>query len=1198
MSLSAKVIRCLLWSVLAVYIVAALLLLGLRYWVLPDIDQWRPRIEAYASEALGAQVSIDRIEADWRGLNPRLTLTGVAIHDTQPEPVLALPSVSAVLGWRSVVLLSPTLLSLRIEGPELLLRRDAGNRLWVAGRSVDLDAAGDGRPPRLLQWLAGQRDIALVDATLHWRDERRGAPDIALRNVNLRLHNGALSHRFALSAEPPAGLARDLSLRGRFARNPLLTGQQRFTGELYAEVNDAEPSAWAPWLAVPPVAGRAAARAWLTLDQGTVTDVTVDTSVRGVHWQAEGATAGFGLDEGTLRLQGPPGAVVQFADIPLAPGGDGAGLALRGELAGLRIDLPGLFDPALLQADTVRVDASVRRPAQQPAVVDVRQLDIVNADLDARLHGRWTAQGRTAAGTADFGGNLARAAMPAIHKYLPLTVNADAREWLARGLPAGQARDASVTVKGDLDDFPFGRPDDTGQFRIAGAYDGAIVDYAPARGDRKGWPRLENLAGHFAVDKVSLSVDSPGGAIIRTGEGHTVELGAVTASIPNMEERATLYIDGATSGPVPAYLALVDNSPLGRLLDGALDEAQGSGSWQVPLKLEVPLLDAEETKVDGRIVFGGDTFRFVPEMPELRQVQGELHFSERGVRTDGVRTEFLGGPARIAGQLEQRGDALRFDGTLTAAGLKQLADSPVMARFSGQTPYRGQLSYGAGGALDIAVESDLAGLGIDLPAPVGKARAAARPLKARWGPAAGATGRDQLSVALGSDMTLLLEHNRGARGGPYFPRGALGVGRAAALPAAGLAVDIAAPELDLDAWETVADSAAPAQDGKQDGRVLPELSRIDLETARLRVAGWDLDELTLHATRPQPAHWQVDLRSRQAAGSLAWQEASGAIAGQVTARLSHLALGSEEASESPADDTPMADDDLSDIPAVDLRAEHFSLYGRDVGALELLGTNLERGRLWRLDKLRIANDSATLDASGNWRLDGAQRGLSVEATAQFKDLGGFMDRIGYKQMVAGGSGSVHGKLTWRDLPWTHNLANIDGQARISLDNGRFLNVNSRSARLLELLSLQSVQRLAKLEFNPANLLRDGFPFDTIRGDMALSRGILHTEGYKLNGPVATIVLAGDTDIIAERWDLNAVVIPNLDASGAAVATALAVNPLIGLGAFVTQWLLKQPLARAMTMEYTVTGSWDDPKLAPVESKAQQTPKPVEDHIEH
>src|SRR3546814_2580160 len=124
-----------------------------------------------------------------------------------------------------------------------------------------------------------------------------------------------------------------------------------------------------------------------------------------------------------------------------------------------------------------------------------------------------------------------------------------------------------------------------------------------------------------------------------------------------------------------------------------------------------------------------------------------------------------------------------------------------------------------------------------------------------------------------------------------------------------------------------------------------------------------------------------------------------------------------------------------------------------------LGTNLERGKSWRLDKLRIANESATLDATGNWRLDGAQRGLTVDAKAQFKDLGAFIDRIGYKQVLAGGSGTVQGKLTWRDLPWSHDLANIDGQARISLAQGRLINVNSRSARLLELLSLQSLQRL-------------------------------------------------------------------------------------------------------------------------------------------
>src|SRR5690606_2388689 len=101
---------------------------------------------------------------------------------------------------------------------------------------------------RLLRWLGAQRDIALAGATVHWLDERRQAPEITLGNVSLRLYNGTLAHRFALHAEPPAALARDVALRGRFTRNPLLAGQQRWTGELYAEVNDAEPAAWAPWL--------------------------------------------------------------------------------------------------------------------------------------------------------------------------------------------------------------------------------------------------------------------------------------------------------------------------------------------------------------------------------------------------------------------------------------------------------------------------------------------------------------------------------------------------------------------------------------------------------------------------------------------------------------------------------------------------------------------------------------------------------------------------------------------------------------------------------------------------------------------------------------------------------------------------------------------------------------------------------------
>lgn len=211
-------------------------------------------------------------------------------------------------------------------------------------------------------------------------------------------------------------------------------------------------------------------------------------------------------------------------------------------------------------------------------------------------------------------------------------------------------------------------------------------------------------------------------------------LGAVTATIPDMEHQAELTVDGQTSGPVPAYLALAGNSPLGQLLDGALDEARGTGNWRMPLKLKVPLMNTDDTQVEGRILFADNTFTFMPEMPLLSQMHGDLEFSEKGVHAKEIRAQFLGGPVRINGSLIQPNDALRFEGTLTGAGLAQLGNAPSMARFSGKTAYKGKVGYQRGGSVELSMETDLAGLAIDMPAPLGKPAQSTRPLKLQWGP--------------------------------------------------------------------------------------------------------------------------------------------------------------------------------------------------------------------------------------------------------------------------------------------------------------------------------------------------------------------------------------------------------------------------------------------------------------------------------
>ncbi|MCP1404381.1 YhdP family protein [Achromobacter insolitus] len=1208
MSVSKKVLCWVFWAVLTVYGVVALGLLGVRYWVLPRVDQWRPQIEAYVSQALGSRVAIGSIQANWQGLNPKLDLASVQVYDDEAAPVLSLPSVSAVLGWRSILALSPKLLRLQLERPELILRRDRSNHLWVAGQDIDLNASdqrSDLDHPAL-RWLGAQRELRIRGATIRWQDELRGAPELTLSGVNFLARNGSLSHRFVLKAAAGDALARNVELRGEFNRSLFSVNAANpgnWGGQLYVQLDDAEPLAWRPWLDVPAVAGRLSGRAWLQLERGKFTDLTVDTAARGVQWAQtpQGAEApGFKVGYLQARLQGLPGDFMQLDSVPLARSPGAPAVSVNGKVEQLALSLPGVFEQPDLAVREVALEAAIKGPDADHWFVDVGQLQLVNDDLDVRVQGQWRPEGKTAAGSVDMHGVMARGSMSAIHRYLPLEVNADAREWLAVGLPAGEMQSASITLKGDLDEFPFGAPASQGEFVIAGAFSGAKVDYAPARERRKGWPMLENLSGNFRIDKVSLALDSAGGAVAHTGSGHTVTLGAVAASIPNMEENSELLLTGETAGTVPAYLALAANSPLGELLDGALDEARGTGDWRVGLKLKVPLLNTDDTEVQGNILFAGNTFTFMPEMPLLSQMHGDLAFSEKGVEAKDLRAQFLGGPARIFGRLAQSTDALRFEGTLAGPALTQLSNTPSMSRFTGKAAYKGKVGYQRGGAVDISVESDLVGMAIDMPAPVGKAAQASQLLKVEWSPAQdrGAQNRRWLTASLGDGVNALFERAPSEGGSSYFARGALGINRPASLPERGFSLNASLPELDLDAWENVSDGfSAPAGKGRPAPKpMLPAAERISLATGVLRTGGFTLNDMTLYATRPGPAQWRVDLQSKQATGSLEWREASGAIAGQITARLKHLSLGGE-GDTNEADEALSSGSDLSDIPAIDLQAKEFLLYGKNVGELQVLGTNLQRGRQWRLDKLSIVNEAASLNATGNWNLEGQNRGLTVDASAKFEDVGKFLDRIGFEKVVSGGTGTMQGKATWRNLPWTHKIEDLTGEVDVSLDKGRFMHVNSRTARLLELLSLQSLQRLARLDVNPTNLLRDGFPFDTIRGKVKLADGTASTEGYKINGPVAAIVLAGGVNIIRERWDMKAVVIPNLDASGAAMVTALAVNPLIGLGAFVTQWLLKQPLARAMTMEYAVTGSWDDPKIEPIDASGKpagnkQTPRPA------
>ena len=260
-------------------LLCAITIIAMRYWLLPDIEQFHDRITASLSAAMGNPVSIGKIEGDWNGLYPHLNMTDVRILDEQKQPALVLPGIDAKVSWLSLFAAELRLSSLEIDSPELLIRRDVGGKTFIG--SVALSSQGTDN--NLANWLLHQSRMVVNNATIVWVDEQRDAPALVLNQVNLRIENLFSHHQFALRAVPPAELATPLDVRGDF-HGKSFDDLKGWNGQLFAQLDYTDLLAWRPWLRLPEQLsnGRGAMRAWLGMKDGKLSQFTADLSLRDV----------------------------------------------------------------------------------------------------------------------------------------------------------------------------------------------------------------------------------------------------------------------------------------------------------------------------------------------------------------------------------------------------------------------------------------------------------------------------------------------------------------------------------------------------------------------------------------------------------------------------------------------------------------------------------------------------------------------------------------------------------------------------------------------------------------------------------------------------------------------------------------------------------------------------------------------------
>jgi uncharacterized protein (TIGR02099 family) len=819
----------------------------------------------------------------------------------------------------------------------------------------------------------------------------------------------------------------------------------------------------------------------------------------------------------------------------------------------LKVDAPQ-FMPEPLAFDTLSAQSGWESAADGFELM-LNHVELANNDIAGTASGSYKTL-ENSPGKLDLSVRLSRAAVPHAGKYIPLiALGSGARDWINKSLLEGQSNDFSLRLKGDLNDFPFA-DNKKGIFKIHARAKSVALEYMPE------WPRIENGNVDLLIQGKELVVAAS--SAMTSG----VRLKNIRVTMPDvLNKDLKLLIQGEAEGENARALAFINASPVRGYIGGFTDDIVASGKGRLNLKLDIPLQGEQPAKVAGNYHFTDSEVDLKRSLPMLRNVTGDLSFTETGVSTNNIVANILGGPARLLIESGEDGAMnIKLGGKVNLAALRDISHHPLLGKLTGDPAWN----------VDVAVKnkksrllftSNLKGLQSDLPAPL--AKHAGESLAVRFEMNDLNMAQQLLTLQYGSLLNVNILRQKDEDEVWNIERGIINFGNVAQkADRDGLWLIGTLPRLSLEGWGVV----AGALNGSEEGQPI-RLAGADVSIQQLSGYGNRVSDLRIRANT-RNGILMAQLASSEVNGEVSWRSGGN---GRLVVRLKNLDLALED---SKADKNEQAETSLQakalahlELPVVDLVVDRLSLKGRQLGRLEILAQ--QRDQIYLLDHMRLLNPDGVLAVDGQWNMSEDTPQTQVNVKLDIGNAGNILARSGFPNSVKNGSGKMDGSFTWPGTPVMFSKAQLNGKLNLDTGKGQFLQIDPGIGKLLSILSLQALPKRITLDFE--DVFSKGFEFDKISGSADIKQGVIFTENLKLEGSAAKVSMAGQMDLVGETQNLRVRIVPTVGNS-AALISALVATPVVGAGVYIASKILGDPLGQMVSFEYNITGSWIDPRV--------------------
>ncbi len=377
------------------------------------------------------------------------------------------------------------------------------------------------------------------------------------------------------------------------------------------------------------------------------------------------------------------------------------------------------------------VNADIDFTYQDKPELSINSLDINNEDLPISISGK--IQLDKSSPYVDLIAHINNTNIENIPDYLPNNTKPELRSWLTHALVGGKLLSADMLFRGYLNDFPF--DNEEGHFKAILNIENAILEY------RKNWPAVDNLTAEVIINNNNLRVTSNSAYIF------DAKINSIKAEISDMgEQHLHVLVDSKLSGHTSDARYFIKESPLKdnpSLFE--FSQANIAGGLEIDLNLDIPL-DGNKAIANGNVTFIDTIFESSLSGLGLEDINGTFEFTRDTVWSSKATALYHGKPVEIKIPKEEEHEPGASTFIISGKADKQFIIEQLTSFFpSLYTPAnRINQFFDGESQWDLAIKrqrvnentinrsielsSNLNGINIDLPYPLGKTKDETKPI--------------------------------------------------------------------------------------------------------------------------------------------------------------------------------------------------------------------------------------------------------------------------------------------------------------------------------------------------------------------------------------------------------------------------------------------------------------------------------------